>query len=69
VLVQYGIYIGACCTATWANHDHPGAVIREFLALFPATVELAVCACCSPAAGHPRRMCRRAPQLGVRTTA
>ena len=45
VLVQYGIYIGRVLHGDLGKSmitQEP--VMREFLALFPATVELAVCA-------------------------
>jgi dipeptide transport system permease protein len=45
ILVQYGIYIGRVLHGDLGKSIITQApVIREFLALFPATIELAVCA-------------------------
>jgi dipeptide transport system permease protein len=47
VLVQYGIYIGRVLHGDLGTSIITHApVLREFLALFPATVELALCAIC-----------------------
>jgi dipeptide transport system permease protein len=45
VIVQYGIYIGRVLHGDLGKSIiTQDTVIREFLALFPATIELAVCA-------------------------
>ena len=45
VLVQYGIYIGRVLQGDLGKSIVTQApVVKEFIALFPATIELAVCA-------------------------